>query len=90
MGSNSASPSPAPGASALDPELVGDVLDVMRGLAEDGMTMVVVTHEMGFAREVGDSLVFMDDGVVVEAGNPRDVLTDPQHDGTRTLLSKVL
>ncbi|WP_326817435.1 amino acid ABC transporter ATP-binding protein [Streptomyces sp. NBC_01762] len=76
--------------SALDPELVGDVLDVMRGLAEDGMTMVVVTHEMGFAREVGDSLVFMDDGVVVEAGNPRDVLTNPQHDRTRTFLSKVL
>ncbi|MFE4647673.1 amino acid ABC transporter ATP-binding protein [Streptomyces sp. NPDC058232] len=76
--------------SALDPELVGDVLDVMHGLAEDGMTMVVVTHEMGFAREVGDSLVFMDDGVVVEAGNPRDVLTNPQHDRTRTFLSKVL
>ncbi|MET8434815.1 amino acid ABC transporter ATP-binding protein [Streptomyces sp900116325] len=76
--------------SALDPELVGDVLDVMRGLAEDGMTMVVVTHEMGFAREVGDSIVFMDDGVVVEAGNPRDVLTNPQHDRTRTFLSKVL
>jgi polar amino acid transport system ATP-binding protein len=76
--------------SALDPELVGDVLDVMRGLAEDGMTMVVVTHEMGFAREVGDALVFMDDGVVVEAGNPRDVLTNPQHDRTRSFLSKVL
>ncbi|MER7807850.1 amino acid ABC transporter ATP-binding protein [Streptomyces sp900116325] len=76
--------------SALDPELVGDVLDVMRGLAEDGMTMVVVTHEMSFAREVGDSVVFMDDGVVVEAGNPRDVLTNPQHDRTRTFLSKVL
>ncbi|WSL88666.1 amino acid ABC transporter ATP-binding protein [Streptomyces sp. NBC_01724] len=76
--------------SALDPELVGDVLDVMHGLAEDGMTMVVVTHEMGFAREVGDSLVFMDDGVVVEAGKPRDVLTNPQHDRTRTFLSKVL
>ncbi|MET4640812.1 amino acid ABC transporter ATP-binding protein [Streptomyces sp. NPDC006539] len=76
--------------SALDPELVGDVLDVMHGLAEDGMTMVVVTHEMGFAREVGDSLVFMDDGVVVEVGNPRDVLTNPQHDRTRTFLSKVL
>ncbi|MFD6417253.1 amino acid ABC transporter ATP-binding protein [Streptomyces sp. NPDC060194] len=76
--------------SALDPELVGDVLDVMRGLAEDGMTMVVVTHEMGFAREVGDSLVFMDEGVVVEAGNPRDVLTNPQHDRTKGFLSKVL
>ncbi|MFI6942311.1 amino acid ABC transporter ATP-binding protein [Streptomyces sp. NPDC050418] len=76
--------------SALDPELVGDVLDVMRGLAEDGMTMIVVTHEMGFAREVGDSLVFMDEGVVVEAGNPRDVLTNPQHERTQSFLSKVL
>ncbi|MBN3932170.1 amino acid ABC transporter ATP-binding protein [Streptomyces verrucosisporus] len=76
--------------SALDPELVGEVLDVMRGLAEDGMTMVVVTHEMGFAREVGDSLVFMDDGVVVESGHPRDVLTDPQHERTKAFLSKVL
>ncbi|WUS68840.1 amino acid ABC transporter ATP-binding protein [Kitasatospora sp. NBC_01246] len=76
--------------SALDPELVGDVLDVMRGLAEEGMTMVVVTHEMGFAREVGDALVFMDGGVVVESGNPRDVLTDPQHERTRAFLSKVL
>ncbi|HXN01842.1 MAG TPA: amino acid ABC transporter ATP-binding protein [Candidatus Dormibacteraeota bacterium] len=76
--------------SALDPELVGDVLDVMRGLAHDGMTMVVVTHEMGFAREVGDSLVFMDGGVIVEAGNPRDVLSNPQHERTRSFLSKVL
>ena len=76
--------------SALDPELVGEVLDVMRGLAEDGMTMVVVTHEMGFAREVGDSLVFMDGCVVVEAGKPRDVLTNPQHERTRSFLSKVL
>jgi len=76
--------------SALDPELVGEVLDVMRDLAEDGMTMIVVTHEMGFAREVGDSLVFMDDGVVVESGHPRDVLTDPQHERTKSFLSKVL
>ncbi|MGK5113989.1 amino acid ABC transporter ATP-binding protein [Geodermatophilus sp. CPCC 205506] len=76
--------------SALDPELVGEVLDVMRGLAGSGMTMVVVTHEMGFAREVGDSLVFMDDGVVVEAGDPRRVLGDPQHARTRAFLSKVL
>lgn len=76
--------------SALDPELVGEVLDVMRDLARDGMTMVVVTHEMGFAREVGDSLVFMDDGVVVESGRPRDVLADPQHERTRSFLSKVL
>jgi polar amino acid transport system ATP-binding protein len=76
--------------SALDPELVGEVLDVMRGLANDGMTMVVVTHEMGFAREVGDSLVFMDGGVIVESGKPRDVLTNPQHERTRSFLSKVL
>ncbi|MET9421965.1 MULTISPECIES: amino acid ABC transporter ATP-binding protein [unclassified Streptomyces] len=76
--------------SALDPELVGEVLDVMRGLAEDGMTMIVVTHEMGFAREVGDALVFMDDGVVVEAGHPRDVLGNPQHERTKSFLSKVL
>ncbi|SOC51840.1 amino acid ABC transporter ATP-binding protein, PAAT family [Blastococcus aggregatus] len=76
--------------SALDPELVGEVLDVMRGLATDGMTMVVVTHEMGFAREVGDTLVFMDDGVIVESGDPRSVLTDPQHERTRSFLSKVL
>ncbi|MFJ5775807.1 amino acid ABC transporter ATP-binding protein [Streptomyces sp. NPDC093094] len=76
--------------SALDPELVGDVLDVMRDLAESGMTMVVVTHEMGFAREVGDSLVFMDGGVVVESGNPREVLTNPQHERTQAFLSKVL
>jgi polar amino acid transport system ATP-binding protein len=76
--------------SALDPELVGEVLDVMRGLAESGMTMVVVTHEMGFAREVGDTLVFMDDGLVVEAGDPREVLTNPQHQRTQAFLSKVL
>jgi polar amino acid transport system ATP-binding protein len=76
--------------SALDPELVGEVLDVMRGLAADGMTMVVVTHEMGFAREVGDTLVFMDDGTVVEAGDPQAVLTAPQHERTQAFLSKVL
>ncbi|WP_354642288.1 amino acid ABC transporter ATP-binding protein [Kitasatospora camelliae] len=76
--------------SALDPELVGDVLDVMRQLAQDGMTMIVVTHEMGFAREVGDALVFMDGGVVVEAGHPREVLTNPQHERTRAFLSRVL
>ena len=76
--------------SALDPELVGDVLAVMRQLARDGMTMIVVTHEMGFAREVGDSLVFMDAGVVVESGNPRDVLANPSHERTRAFLSKVL
>jgi polar amino acid transport system ATP-binding protein len=76
--------------SALDPELVGEVLDVMKGLAASGMTMIVVTHEMGFAREVADKLVFMDGGVVVEAGDPREVLTNPQHDRTKAFLSKVL
>ncbi|MFJ6518174.1 amino acid ABC transporter ATP-binding protein [Streptomyces filamentosus] len=76
--------------SALDPELVGDVLDVMRRLAADGMTMVVVTHEIGFAREVGDTAVFMDEGVVVEAGDPRRVLVEPEQERTRAFLSKVL
>jgi polar amino acid transport system ATP-binding protein len=76
--------------SALDPELVGDVLDVMRSLARDGMTMIVVTHEMGFAREVADSVVFMDEGVVVEAGKPADVLSNPREARTKSFLSKVL
>ncbi|QCO97247.1 amino acid ABC transporter ATP-binding protein [Arthrobacter sp. 24S4-2] len=76
--------------SALDPELVGEVLDVMKELAKSGMTMIVVTHEMGFAREVADTLVFMDEGVVVEAGPPRQVLSDPQHERTKAFLSKVL
>src|SRR5690349_14825072 len=76
--------------SALDPELVGDVLDVMRQLASEGMTMMVVTHEMGFAREVGDKLVFMDGGVIVEEGDPREVLGNPQHERTQQFLSKVL
>ncbi len=76
--------------SALDPELVGEVLDVMKALANEGMTMIVVTHEMGFAREVADQLVFMDGGVVVEAGNPREVLANPQHQRTKAFLSKVL
>jgi polar amino acid transport system ATP-binding protein len=76
--------------SALDPELVGEVLDVMRDLAASGMTMIVVTHEMGFAREVGDALVFMDDGLVVEAGHPREVLANPTHARTKAFLSKVL
>ncbi|MCW0212114.1 MAG: amino acid ABC transporter ATP-binding protein [Pseudonocardia sp.] len=76
--------------SALDPELVGEVLDVMRGLARDGMTMIVVTHEMGFAREVGDSLVFMDEGRIVEAGAPREVLSNPREERTKAFLSKVL
>ena len=76
--------------SALDPELVGDVLDAMRLLAHQGMTMIVVTHEIGFAREVGDTVVFMDEGVVVESGKPTDVLDNPRHDRTRTFLHKVL
>ncbi len=76
--------------SALDPELVGEVLDVMRELAISGMTMIVVTHEMAFAREVGDSLVFLDQGYVVESGNPRDVLSNPQHSRTQDFLASVL
>lgn len=76
--------------SALDPELVGEVLDVMKQLARDGMTMIVVTHEMGFAREMGDVVVFMDDGVIVEQGDPREVLGNPQHERTKSFLSKVL
>jgi polar amino acid transport system ATP-binding protein len=76
--------------SALDPELVGEVLEVMKSLAEAGMTMVVVTHELGFAREVGDQIVFMDAGVVVETGSPAAVLGNPKHDRTRAFLSKVL
>ncbi|MCW3839514.1 amino acid ABC transporter ATP-binding protein [Micromonospora yasonensis] len=76
--------------SALDPELVGEVLEVMKDLAASGMTMIVVTHEMGFAREVGDHLVFMDEGLIVEQGPPREVLAAPRHDRTRAFLSKVL
>jgi polar amino acid transport system ATP-binding protein len=76
--------------SALDPELVGEVLAVMRDLAASRMTMIVVTHEMGFAREVGDKLVFMDGGVIVEEGIPTEVLANPQHERTQAFLSKVL
>src|SRR5207248_763555 len=76
--------------SALDPELVGEVLDVMRELATSGMTMIVVTHEIGFAREVGDALVFMDEGVILEAGAPKEVVANPQHERTQQFLSKVL
>jgi polar amino acid transport system ATP-binding protein len=76
--------------SALDPELVGEVLAVMKKLAQEGMTMVVVTHEMGFAREVANQLVFMDGGVVVESGPPREVLANPKHERTKAFLSKVL
>jgi len=76
--------------SALDPELVGEVLDVMKDLAREGMTMIVVTHEIGFAREVADTVVFMDGGVVVESGAPGQVIDAPQHERTRSFLSKVL
>jgi polar amino acid transport system ATP-binding protein len=76
--------------SALDPELVGEVLAVMQQLAREGMTMIVVTHEMGFAREVADTVVFMDDGVVVESGRPPEVLANPSHERTKAFLSKVL
>ncbi len=76
--------------SALDPELVGDVLAAMRDLATSGMTMIVVTHEIGFAREAGDTLVFMDGGMVIESGRPREVISNPQHPRTSEFLSKVL
>ena len=76
--------------SALDPELVGEVLSVMQTLAADGMTMVVVTHEMGFAREVSDTVLFMDEGSIVESGRPEEVLSNPAHPRTREFLDKVL
>ncbi|WP_100011278.1 amino acid ABC transporter ATP-binding protein [Lentibacillus sediminis] len=76
--------------SALDPELVGEVLEVMKQLAEEGMTMFVVTHEMGFAREVGDRVLFMDDGVIVEEGKPDDIFTNPQSERTKEFLNKIL
>jgi arginine/lysine/histidine transport system ATP-binding protein len=76
--------------SALDPEMVGEVLEVMKKLAEDGMTMVIVTHEMGFAREVGDRILFMDGGVIVEQGTPAEVFGNPKHIRTQDFLSKVL
>ena len=76
--------------SALDPELVGDVLAVMRALAQEGMTMLVVTHEMSFAREVADRVVFMDGGVIVEEGTPEQVVGAPRHERTRTFLARVL
>jgi polar amino acid transport system ATP-binding protein len=76
--------------SALDPELVGDVLDVMRNLADEGMTMVVVTHEMGFARDVADHVVFMDGGCLVESGTPEQIFGAPVHERTRSFLSRVL
>nr|WP_208403706.1 amino acid ABC transporter ATP-binding protein [Paenibacillus sp. BK720] len=76
--------------SALDPEMVGEVLDVMKSLAKEGMTMIIVTHEMGFAREVGDRLLFIDGGQIVEQGPPREVFANPQHPRTKEFLSKVL
>lgn len=76
--------------SSLDPEMVGDVLKVMRDLANDGMTMVVVTHEMGFAREVGDRLLFMDDGKIVETGQPEEIFSNPKEERTKEFLSKIL
>jgi polar amino acid transport system ATP-binding protein len=76
--------------SALDPELVGEVLNVMRQLAEEGMTMMVVTHEMGFAREVGSRMLFMADGIVMEEGDPREMFKDPQHERTKKFLSQIL
>ena len=76
--------------SALDPEMVGEVLDVMKDLARDGMTMVVVTHEMGFAREVADKVIFMDEGYIVEEGSPEEVLGNPKMERTKDFLSKVL
>jgi glutamine transport system ATP-binding protein len=76
--------------SALDPEMVGDVLEVMKQLAKEGMTMVVVTHEMGFAREVGDRVIFMDGGYIVEENEPNELFSNPQHNRTKSFLSKVL
>ena len=76
--------------SALDPEMVGEVLNVMKKLANDGMTMVIVSHEMGFAREVGDRILFMDEGRIVEEGSPEQVFGNPQHPRTQDFLSKVL
>jgi polar amino acid transport system ATP-binding protein len=76
--------------SALDPELVGEVLNVMKALADSGMTMIVVTHEVGFAREVADQVVFMDDGAIVERGTPAQVIDDPQNPRTQDFFAKVL
>ena len=76
--------------SALDPEMIGEVLDVMKELAREGMTMIVVSHEMGFAREVADRVVMMDDGVIIEEGTPEHFFTDPQHERTKAFLSKIL
>lgn len=76
--------------SALDPEMVGEVLNVMKDLAKEGMTMIVVTHEMGFAREVGDRVLFMDDGIIVEKGTPQEIFFNAQNERTKSFLSKIL
>ena len=76
--------------SALDPEMVGEVLDVMKDLAKEGLAMIVVTHEMGFAKEVADKVIFMDEGVIVEQGTPLEVLVNPSEERTKNFLSKVL
>ena len=76
--------------SALDPEMVGEVLSVIKELAQSGMTMIVVTHEIGFAREVSNRIIFIDDGIILEQGNPNDLLKNPQHQRTKDFLSKVL
>jgi polar amino acid transport system ATP-binding protein len=76
--------------SALDPEMVGEVLQVMKALAVEGMTMVVVTHEMGFAREVGHRVIFMDDGLILEEGPPKELFSNPQHNRTKSFLAKIL
>ena len=76
--------------SALDPELVGEVLSAVRDLKAEGVTMIIATHEMSFAREVADQIVFMDGGVIVESGKPREVLSNPQHERTKAFLSKVM
>ena len=76
--------------SALDPEMVGEVLDVMKNLAKEGMTMVVVTHEMGFAREVADRVLFMDEGIIMEEGSPEQIFGNPQNERTKSFLAKVL
>ena len=76
--------------SALDPEMVGEVLEVMKQLAKEGMTMIVVTHEMGFAREVGDRVIFMDEGYIVEENHPEEFFGNPQHQRTQAFLKKVL
>ena len=76
--------------SALDPEMVGEVLDVMKGLAKDGMTMAVVTHEMGFAREVADRVVFMDQGMIMEVGTPEELFNNPQNERTQAFLRQIL